>query len=293
METVRPRAAVPLSWGALLFAFGLLAFLLLPGTLVDKFYLVGFGICPQRPAHSNYLGGTALPGEASLRAALPILNALAPGTPTKLPVEARMFGMFAGFLLTWLYSFLTGRGRAALMPPAPVMFTYVAMIALMAWDGINATLYDLHGAGLPVPFLYAPRLDLRFVTGWLCGIALAGILLPVVNYCLWREPRSLPLFDRVRDLVPLWLAGAVILLLFLSGSGLWYYPLAVLAPLGILASLGALNTVLVLTLARRDRFALDWNAALNPLAVAVCLALLELGALSLVRWATFGLGELR
>jgi hypothetical protein len=86
--------------------------------------------------------------------------------------------------------------------------------------------------------------------------------------------------------------GLGLLLLQAAGSGLLFYPLAVLAPIGVLATVTALNIVLVLTLRGRERAAGNWWQALNPLAAALCLALLELAALSLVRYAAFGFGEI-
>ncbi len=280
------------AWGAVVIALALVVFIAAPLPLADKFYWIGFGICPQRAGHSFFLGAAQLPAETALRAALPVLNTFAPAQPTKMPVEARMYGMFAGFLVTWLYAFLSGRGRTAVMPGPTILFTYVCFIAIMGWDGINATLYDLHREGLPVPFLYAPRLELRFLTGWLCGIAMAGIILPVVNFCLWQKAQARPLFDRWLELTPLLLLGVTLLIVQLTGSGLFFYPLAVLAPVGILAILSSLNVVLYLTLGKRERVAANWWEALNPLGVALCLSLIELAFLSLVRFAAFGLGEI-
>lgn len=279
-------------WGAAILAVALIAFLLVPVPLLDKFYAVGFGICPQRSGHSYFLGENLLPGEGALRSAVPILGLVAPGTATKLPVEARMYGMFAGFLITWIFSFLIGRGKAALMPKPAILFTYVAFIVLMGLDGLNATIFDLNTAGLPIPFAYLPRLDLRFLTGWLCGIAMAGIILPVVNYCLWRDAQPIALFERWREMLPLLLLGVVMLAMMESGSGLFFYPLAVLAPLGILVIFAFLNVVLVLALLRRERVAVNWREALNPLAIALFLSVVELGLLSLVRYAAFGWGEI-
>jgi len=233
-----------------------------------------------------------LPGESAARAGFPFINLVAPNTATKMPVEARMYGMFAGFLVMWLYVFWRGRGRSAVMPPPLVMLAYVSFIAMMGVDGVNATLYDIHNAGVPNPYAYLPRLDVRFITGWLCGIGMAGIVLPAVNYSLWKYAAAKPMFDRLTDLLPLLLIGAVILVLLTTGSGLFFYPLAVLAPLGILATIGALNVVLVLTLGHKERFAATWREALNPIALALCFALVELGALSLMRFAAFGFGEI-
>lgn len=292
MDIPHPQTHKPLPWGAAILTLAVLAFLFFPLPLLDKFYAVGFGICPQRGGHSYFLGETLLPGEGALRAALPALSVVAPAEATKLPVEARMYGMFAGFLLTWIYSFLIGRGKAALMPRPLILFTYFLFIVLMGLDGANATIFDLNSAGLPIPFAYAPRLDLRFLTGWLCGVAMAGIILPVVNYCLWRDAQPRALFERLRELIPLLLIGLVLWVLMTIGSGLFFYPLAVLAPLGILATLGLLNVVLVLTILRRERVAANWREALNPLALALLLSVIELGFLSAMRFAAFGWGEI-
>jgi len=280
------------TWGAVVLTVALLVFFLAPLPLLDKFYMIGFGICPQRPGHSFFMGETQLPGEAALRALVPFLSIAAPAEATKLPVEARMYGMFAGFLLTLVYSYLIGRGRAAVMPGPLIMFTYITFIAFMGVDGVNATIFDLHNAGLPIPYAYAPRLDVRFLTGWLCGIAMAGIILPVVNYCLWRDAQPFALFQRWRELLPLLFLGAAILVLMMTGSGLFFYALAILAPMGILATLGSLNVVLVLTLGRRERVASNWREALNPLALALLFSLIELAFLSAMRYAAFGFGEI-
>ncbi len=292
MEKIAKSAASQLGWGAWIVFLLLGVFVLVPMPLVNKFYLIGFGICPQRPSHSYFLGENMLLGETVVRAIFPVINRIAPNTATKMPVEARMYGMFAGFLVTWLYSFWRGRGHAAGMPSPLIMLAYVSFIAIMGVDGGNATMYDIHNAGVPIPYVYVPRLDVRFITGWLSGIGMAGIVLPAVNYVLWKYAEAKPMFDRLIDLLPLLLMGAVILVLLTTGSGLFFYPLAVLAPLGILATLGALNVVLVLTLGHRERFAANWGEALNPVALALCFALVELGALSLMRFAAFGFGEI-
>lgn len=292
MDAIQRPTAIRLSWGGLVLLLILAAFVLIPLPLVDKFYAIGFGICPQRPAHSYFLGGSTVPGEMVARSALPLLSAVMPDTPTKLPVEARMYGMFAGFLITWLYIFWRGRGRAAVMPPPLVLLAFISFIAVMGADGINATIFDLNKAGLPIPYAYAPRLDLRFITGWLCGIGMAGIVLPVVNYSLWKNAQPNPMFDRARDLLPLALIGTLILGILTTGSGVFYYPLAVLAPVGILVTLGSLNVVLALTLGHHERFAANWGETLNPIAIALLLSLAELALLSLMRYSAFGLGDI-
>jgi hypothetical protein len=292
MDSINQTKPLQVPWGGLVLLSALAVFFFFPLPLLDKLVAIGFGICPQRAGHSYFLGELLLPGEAALRAAVPSLGLFAPVQATKIPLEARMYGMFVGFMFTWLYSFALGRGKAALMPKPIILVVYVTFVAIMGFDGINATLYDLNTAGLPVPYAYLPRLDLRLVTGWLCGIALAGIILPVVNYCLWRDAQSVAMFEKLSEMLPLVGIGILSLVLFATGSGLFFYPLAILAPLGILVTLSCLNVVLVLSLGRRERVAANWREALNPLALALVLSLLELGLLSAVRYAAFGFAEI-
>jgi hypothetical protein len=234
------------------------------------------------------MGGTRLPGEVELLGALPSLNGFDPTQPTQMPLEARMYGIFAGFVATWALALVNGRGRAVLMPPPWMVTAFAAFIAVMGFDGGNATLFDLNSAGLPIPFLYAPRLDLRLATGLLCGVAMGGIMLPIVNYALWRDRQAQPIFADMRDLATLLVWNALLYVLVVSGSGLFFYPVSLLGVLGVIALIGALNIVLLLSIFRREGAATKWRETLNPFAAAVLLTALELGALSLLRYAVLG-----
>ena len=94
-----------------------LGFVLAPGPLMDKLWAVGYGICPQRVSHSYFLAGW------------------------QLPVEARMMGMFAGFLLSVLVFAALGRFRASRFPTWPIVLVLGIGAAGMALDGINNTFY--------------------------------------------------------------------------------------------------------------------------------------------------------
>ena len=205
-----------------------------------------------------------------------------------MPLEARMYGIFAGFLVTWGLSSAYGRGRAVLMPPPWMLATFAGFIVIMGFDGANATLFDLNAAGLPIPFLYAPRLDLRLATGLLSGIAMGGIFLPIVNYGLWRERQRQPIFGDAGDLATLLMWNAILYALVVSGSGLFLYPTSLLGVLGVIALIGALNIALLMSFLRREGAASNWREAMNPVAAAVLLTALELGALSLLRYAVLG-----
>lgn len=205
-----------------------------------------------------------------------------------MPLEARMYGIFAGFLLTWGIAQILKRGRAVLMASPWMLAVFGVFIVLMGLDGINATLFDLNGTGIPVPFLYSPRLDLRLGTGLLAGIAMGGIMLPVVNYALWRDGHAQPIFSDVRDLATVVVWNAILYLSVVSGSGLFLYPASLLGVLGVIALLGALNLVFLMSILRRTGAARNLWETLNPAAASILLTAVELGGLSLVRYALLG-----
>ncbi len=205
-----------------------------------------------------------------------------------MPLEARMYGIFAGFLLTWAIALVLKRERAAWMSNSWMLFAFLGFIVVMGFDGLNATLYDINSAGLPVPFLYLPRLDLRLATGLLSGIGMGGILLPLVNYMLWRDIRTEPIFKSARALILLLMVNTIIFLLVVSGSGLMLYPLSLIGVLGVIALIAALNLIMLLSIFHREGLTANWREALNPFAAAILFTALELGALSALRYAVFG-----
>ncbi len=219
-----------------------------------------------------------------MRENLPGFAVIDPIVPQRLPLEARDFGMYVGFLATWVYLIALGRGRAKGMPPIPILVTLIIFVGIMGADGINAFLYDLK----IVPHLYEPQLTLRLGTGLLCGIAFAGILMPVVNFSLWREDDMRPIFGGWKHLLGALVIAAVLFARNFSGVGILFYPLAIVTSASVPILIGLINLVFVVSIAGKAASAVTWRDALNPFAVGVVLALIELGFLSLVRYAVMG-----
>ena len=216
-----------------------------------------------------------------------------PAVPVKLSLEARDVGMFGGFVLTWAYLAILGRGLASGVPRASILFTLVCFIFIMGADGVNAVSYDTHVLHFPIelPYLYTPRLELRLGTGLLCGTAFAGILLPVVNSTLWRDPDPRPVFGGWRQ----FLGGLAVLSVFFAlnetESGIFLYPFSILAAASTLILLGFINMVFVISFFKQP-YAVTLRQALNPFAAGVFCALIELGALSALRYAILGTATL-
>jgi hypothetical protein len=213
-----------------------------------------------------------------------------PVEPVKLSLEARDLGIYGGFILMGVYLALLGYGRASGVPRASILFTLVCFVTIMGVDGINAFLYDTYLFHFPIdlPHLYAPRLELRLGTGLLCGYAFAGILLPVINSTLWRETDSRPVIDGWKP----FLGGIAVLAVFFamneSESGIFLYPFSILAAVSTIILLALINMSFVISFFQRAPSAVTWRDALNPFAAGVALTMLELGVLSVMRFAVLG-----
>jgi uncharacterized membrane protein len=202
-----------------------------------------YGVSAQRPSHSVFLGGE------------------------QLPLEARMGGIFLGFLCSVAVVVGLGRLRASW-----------ALVALTGLDGLNAFFFD---GGLA--HLYAPNAALRLLTGLGAGLGLGLMSVPVVASVVWTQPSDeASIEDPVELLAALAVAGLVGALL-LAGVGVlvWPFTLAMLA--GVIVAFGVANLYIIVLASRRLRQAATLANLSGGLISSLGLTLLELGALSGLR----------
>ncbi|MBI4492320.1 MAG: DUF2085 domain-containing protein [Chloroflexi bacterium] len=219
-----------------------------------------YGVCAQRPGHSLFIA------------------------QAQLPLEARMAGIFGGFLAGLGYCLLLGRARALRFPGGAVALALGTFIALMAADGLNALLFDLGQ-----PHLYPPDNGLRFATGLLCGLALAALTLPSAACGLWDEGDWEAPLQSMGELLGAVGVLALCWLLVMADLAALLYPVALLLVGGVVVAFALANTAL-LGLAHPWRAA-NRSQAVRPLALALGLALVELLALHLLRaWLFVPLG---
>lgn len=251
----------PSRWDAVLAVLALIIIAALvvapPHALLDKADHAAFAVCHRLPERSFVFAGRPL------------------------PLCARCSGTYLGALTGLLVLAARGRGRASRLPA--LRFLLVLGIFALAWavDGANSFLTFFPG----VPHLYEPRNSLRLVTGTLEGLALAAVLLPVLNLSLWNAPDPTPSIRTWRDLAWMLVGGAVMIGLVSSEWAPLLFPLALLSGLTIVALLGAVNTLLVLILLRRDGRGRRWRDALSPALLGMMLALVEVAAIGLARAA--------
>jgi uncharacterized membrane protein len=136
-----------------------LVFLAAPWSLEHKAHAALHGLCAQRPSHSFALGSSTL------------------------PFDARMTGIYGGFLGASVYLFLRGRHRAAALPSWPTIAVLALFVGIMGVDGFNSLFLDM-GWNNP----YEPDNRLRLVTGMMTGVALAAAIFLLLGMVLWKRP---------------------------------------------------------------------------------------------------------
>ena len=230
-----------------------------PSGLLGKADAIGYAICHRIDSHSLHIGGRAF------------------------PLCARCTGIYLGALLGIVTMAVMGRTRAGGLPRRPVLLALIGFVGLMGIDGINS--YATFFPGLP--HLYEPQNWLRLITGTLNGLALAGLIYPIFNQTLWRDWKDQPVLRGFRELGFLLLLAAVMIVLVLSDIELVVLPLALLSALGVLTMIVALNTTILLLVVRRENRVEGWSGAIVPLLAGFTLAMIEIGAVDLVRYSVF------
>jgi uncharacterized membrane protein len=222
LPTKLMRTKVPaLSLVAILLTVG---FLIAPWSLETKAHAALHGLCSQRPSHSLELGGRLL------------------------PFDARMTGIYGGFLTTTLSLLAWGRFHAVRQPSRRVLSALVLFVVAMALDGTNSLLVDLG-----VWNLYPPTNAFRLATGLLTGTALATILCFVVATTLWRsgwEDRA-PVTS-LRELLVIALFHLPFVAIVLSGSSLLYTSAVLLLLAGATLAMATISGVVLVLLRHGD-----------------------------------------
>lgn len=197
---------------------------------------------------------------------------------------ARNTGIYVGALFSVAWLWVSGRGRMAGFPPLRVTLLLALGFAAMAFDGWNSLMLDL-GRWHP----YTPNNELRLATGLLAGTAVGPFLVPVLGTLLWREMYAAPSVASLRQLGALLVPSALLWAGAASGLGVLALPVAVLTTAASIVLFGAVNLIVVLSLAGYEPAANDLRPAARLLLAATVLTLAELGALAFLVQAALGL----
>jgi uncharacterized membrane protein len=260
----RRMAAVERRWGGpwrwllpALVLVALVAFLAVPAPLPRKLLLAMGGVCGLRPAHSYFVGGV------------------------QLPLEARMTGIYGGFLLTFVV-LLAFRRLGARRLGSPLVIGILALFFMsMAFDGVNSTL-----AELGLPHLYTPTNVLRLLTGLLSGIVIAPFLLWLLSVVATpREPGVTHAVVGSRwDLAAALAVNAGFAALVLDGRAVSYYPVALVSVVGIVGVLAITALLVILAMSGLAGRVTQVRQLVAPGALALLIAFAVLSATATARW---------
>jgi hypothetical protein len=154
----------------------------------------------------------------------------------------------------------------------------------MGVDGLNSYSHFFPDA----PHLYQPRNWLRLITGMGTGLGMGIVSFPALAQTLWRDQIYREPIASWRELGGLVALALILFSLVLSNRPVLLYVLSIVSAAGVVVIMTALNTILLLLVTRREARVDSWLQAVRPLAVGLMLALLQIAAISYVRFSLTG-----
>lgn len=247
-EMVRPKIVAPI-----LIA---LVFLALPGSLEHKAHMALHGLCAQQPAHTYRFGDRLL------------------------PFDARMTGIYSGYLVTTALLVLRGAHRWCRPPSMSRLVLLAGLGGVMVLDGANSFLADVGASAV-----YEPRNWLRLITGTTAGVVLGFALCFLMASSLWQS------FDTCRETLQDWriipligLVWAPLGLAIWSGYEPLYVPLTLMLLFAAMLALTTLALVVLVLLRRRDFSFVNVDSLGGYGLGALGAAGIMMGALAAGRW---------
>lgn len=215
----------------------------------DVLHWLGYGLCHQLPERSFFGGGV------------------------QVPVCARDTGIYVGFALALaLVALLHAGERPRGFPPVLAWLFMSAFLGAMGWDGVSSY------AGLR-----ETTNDLRLITGLGVGFSAAAIVFPMLQDELWRHQSPGRVLEPPWRLTT-WLAGVPVSFLLIRFVGPVLgavYPVIVAA--SIVVTLASINLVMIAMLPPFDRKGERIQDLALPCALALVVALVEIGAAGYIR----------
>jgi uncharacterized membrane protein len=231
-----------------------------PAGLLGKADAIGYAVCHRIEVRSFHMGDRPL------------------------PLCARCTGLYLGAAATLAYFHLAGRRGAGGYPARGILFLLGLFGLAFAIDGLNsyASLFPWG------PILYEPRNEFRLATGLLAGITLGSLVFPACQQAVWADWRRAKALRGGRDLLALLAIAVGLFASVETENPLLLYPLALASALGVVLVLTLVYGVLALSAFRRENEARAWGNLAGVGAAGFGLALLQIGALDLVRFALTG-----
>ncbi len=234
---------------------GAILFFAYPGGYASTSHMLLHGLCAQTPSHTFVIDGKPL------------------------PFDARMTGIYGGFLVTLVGIVVRSRLFRYGNPPKTVIVTLVVFVLAMAIDGVNSLLTDL---GLWHP--YAPLNVLRVITGYLTGVALAIVLSWLLASAVWNLSRPDATIGSAMALALPVVSVVPYVMLILWGPDALHLPLSTALVISAWVTVSMLMLVIVVMAFRIDEHVRSVRQLHVPVAVAALLGLSVMGVLAGARF---------
>ena len=208
--------------------------------LVDK---IGASVCHQLPVRSLQIGDIIL------------------------PVCARGSGIYIGFFISAIVLFILFRKRENSLPPLYIIVILALFLISTITDGIISNFASFNTNNI-----------IRFITGYLCGIAMITIIYPIFNFQYFKESNDTRVFSRpIKFIVYILVSAAFISIVLLRINFLGYF-FYYLNAFSIIFTFFFINLVMVLLVPPLSQKAANllskYLAA--PLIISIALSVLEL-----------------
>jgi uncharacterized membrane protein len=260
------RLSRRVSIGVMIAALGVITLWMIgtPPGVMGKAVAVGYAICHQIAERSFMITEGVL-----------------------MPLCARCTGIYLGVMTGFLLAVAGRRTRNSVLPSWRVLLILGVGAGFMVLDGVNSFLQLFPNA----PNLYTTQNWMRLLTGLAFGIALFEGIFPVFNSFVWREPIRERVVKSIGELMGVYGAAGVVAVLVLSGRPVFMAVLALLSALGVVLMLTIVFTVFFLSLVKGLNRAQTLRELALPLLAGLTLAMVEIGAINILRFALTGTWE--
>jgi len=255
-----PRKKSPWRWVLLGAAVVLLSvwLALTPEGLLGKTDAVGYAVCHQIETRTFHIGERPF------------------------PFCARCTGMFLGAALGLVYQILQGRkGR---MPPVPVLVLFGLLALSWVLDGANSFSMLVPA----IPSVYQTQNWTRLVTGTGMGLAVSAVLLPSFIQTMFDKWIAKSALGNWKQVLGLLLCAAALDSLILLEIPWILYPLALVGAAGVFALLTMVYSMVWVMIFNKDNTFTRFRELLIPLLAGFITALVQIGAIDLVRYLWTG-----
>lgn len=230
-----------------------------PSGLLGKADAIGFALCHRIDHRTFHLGDR------------------------QLPLCARCMGMYLGAMLGLVYQNWISYKRSG-NASWKIFIVLGLLVLIWAADGLNSYVSLFPKA----PNVYIPNNTMRLLTGTGMGIVLSVVLFPAFNQSVWKDHNPQPAINGFLQLAVLLILGLLLDVLVLTENPLVLYPLALVSTMGALVLLTMVYTMIWLILLRAENKYSRLAELAFTLVVGFGIAMLQIGALDLVRYLLTG-----